>query len=694
MLRFYNENTMSSSTGDLTPPAAILEEAAQLHATLHHHNKQYYVNDAPDIPDSEYDRLFHRLKALEADYPKLITPQSPTQRVGAQPISAFKQVTHLKPMLSLDNAFSDSDMQAFDKRVKERLNSDDPVEYSCEPKFDGIAASVIYRQGKLDLAATRGDGLVGENITHNMRTIGSVPLELNSSNPPALLEVRGEVYMPKAGFEKLNRQAIDKGGKPFVNPRNAASGGLRQLDPKITAQRPLVFCAYGLGVIEPASDQISLPTHSATLDYLEKLGFVVSQERSIAPTIDACHAYYDKLAQKRASLPYEIDGIVFKVNRFDLQDTLGFVSRAPRWAIAQKFPAQEELTTVNDVEFQVGRTGSITPVAKLAPVFVGGVTVSNATLHNRDEVNRLGIRIGDTVIIRRAGDVIPQIVSVVIGKRPSTSQSIIFPSTCPQCGSDVVEVEGEAALRCSGGLICPAQRKEAIKHFCSRKALNVDGLGDKVISQLVDRDYIKNPAQLFDLTAEKLSSLDRLADKSAANIIAALEQAKATTLPKFIYALGIREVGVATANNLAQHFCTLQAMSDASQEALEDVNDVGPVVAKYVYEFFKQADNIQVLEQLLKAGITWPDIVKHTQQNQVLLNQTYVITGSFEGISRDEIKTALEQQGAKVAGSVSKKTQFLIAGDKAGSKLTKAQDLGIEIMNEADLTALLNSLKE
>ncbi len=684
---------MPSHTGDSSLPAAIREEAAQLHSLLHHHNKQYYVEDAPEIPDSEYDRLFYRLKAIESDYPQLMTPQSPTQRVGAQPISAFKQVVHLKPMLSLDNAFSDSDMQAFDKRVRERLKSDDSVEYSCEPKFDGIAASVIYKNGKLDVAATRGDGLVGENITHNMRTIGSVPLELTCDNAPVLLEVRGEVYMPKAGFERINRQAIEKGDKPFVNPRNAASGGLRQLDPKITAKRPLVFCAYSLGVVEYASEQTPLLTHSDTLNYLEELGFVVSKERSVAINIDACHIYYEQLAQKRAALPYEIDGIVFKVNRFDLQDTLGFVSRAPRWAIAQKFPAQEELTTVNHVEFQVGRTGSITPVAKLAPVFVGGVTVSNATLHNRDEVNRLGICIGDTVIIRRAGDVIPQIVSVVVGKRPSTSQVITFPASCPECGSDVVEVEGEATLRCSGGLVCPAQRKEAIKHFCSRKALNVDGLGDKVISQLVDKNHISNPAQLFDLNKEMLSSLDRLADKSAANIISALEQAKTTTLPKFIYALGIREVGVATANNLAHHFYTLHAISDASLDALEEVSDVGPIVAKYVYEFFNQADNILVVEQLIKAGITWPAIAKPAEGSQSLANQTYVITGSFEGISRDEIKAILEQQGAKVAGSVSKKTQFLIAGEKAGSKLTKAQDLGIEILHQADLTALLNRLK-
>lgn len=671
-------------------PSSIVAEVASLHKQLNYHNKLYYLGDSPEVTDSEYDQIFHRLKKLEETYPQLITPSSPTQRVGAAPLDTFESITHLQPMLSLDNAFSQEDLIAFDKRVKERLKTSDDIQYSCEPKFDGIAVSVVYKNAKLVSAATRGDGIVGENITQNMKTLGSLPLELLGDEVPHLLEVRGEVYMPKKGFKRLNANAATAGESGFVNPRNAAAGSLRQLDSAVAAKRPLIFCAYSVGVLEVEDTHpVELNTHSEMLNYLNTLGFLVSDELKVVENIEGCHQYYSYLGEKRAQLSYDIDGIVFKVNSFSQQDALGFVSRAPRWAIAQKFPAQEETTVLNDVEFQVGRTGTITPVAKLVPVFVGGVTVSNATLHNQDEINRLGVKIGDTVVVRRAGDVIPQVAAVISSKRPKNAKAIIFPTSCPVCKSPATKEADEAALRCTGGLICAAQRKEAIKHYCSRKALNIDGLGDKIIAQLVDREFVSDISDLYGLTQETLESLDRLAEKSALNIVEAISVSKKTTLAKFIYALGIREVGTATAASLAAHFKSLDAVSGASSEALEEVNDVGPVVAQHIVTFFKQETNKRVVKNIIDAGVFW-DAIPQEDVVKPLASLTYVITGSFDAFSREDIKHWLEVRGAKVSSSVSSKTNFIIAGEKAGSKLTRAKDLGINILGAKELVALMS----
>ena len=667
------------STADNRVPAGVRAEAAGLRDQLNHHNHRYYVLDDPEIPDAEYDRLLRRLQQLEEQHPQLLTPDSPTQRVGGAPLDAFEQVTHPKPMLSLDNAFNDDELLDFNRRVQERLNRDGAISYACEPKLDGIAVSLLYREGELFRGATRGDGTVGEDITSNVRTIRSIPLKLLGEGHPGLLEVRGEIYLPRAGFEALNEAARKADEKVFVNPRNAAAGSLRQLDSKITASRPLEMCAYSVGVVEGGA----LPdTHTGVLDQLRQWGFLTNQHVEAVEDIDGCLAYYQRLSQRRDALDYDIDGIVFKVNDLNLQRRLGFVARAPRWAIARKFPAQEEATRLLDVEFQVGRTGAVTPVARLEPVFVGGVTVSNATLHNGDEIARLGLKIGDTVVVRRAGDVIPQVVSVVAGKRPDDAREVVFPDRCPVCDSPVERVEDEAVARCSGGLVCPAQRKQAIRHFASRKALDVDGLGDKIVEQLVDRDLVHTPADLFSLTVEQIADLERMAEKSATNLVQALEKSRHTTLPRFLYGLGIREVGEATAQNLASHFGSLEALQGADEEALQEVDDVGPAVAHFVAEFFAGPANMAVVEQLQQQGVQWPAITPRAESELPLAGQTWVLTGTLEMMSRSEAKEKLQQLGAKVAGSVSAKTHCVVAGPGAGSKLTKAQKLEIAVMDE------------
>ncbi len=674
-----------------TPAPHIVAEAEQLRAEIHDHNYRYYALDEPQVPDAEYDRLMLRLREIESEYPQLITPDSPTQRVGAAPLSAFATVQHEMPMLSLDNAFSDEELINFNRRIQERLKHTDHIEFACEVKLDGIAVSLLYRDGILVRGATRGDGARGEDITQNVRTIDSIPLRLRGTGFPAVLEVRGEIYMPKSGFEKMNDQAREKGDKLFVNPRNAAAGSLRQLDPRITASRPLEMCAYSVGLVDGVPAEHPWPTrHSDILYALRDWGFLINREMVVAKDIDECIAYYRKIQDKRMSLTYDIDGIVFKVNQRELQEKLGFISRAPRWAIAYKFPAQEEMTQLLDVEFQVGRTGAVTPVARLQPVFVGGVTVSNATLHNRDEIQRLGLKIGDTVIVRRAGDVIPQIVGIVDTKRPDNARDVVFPDHCPVCGSPVETVPGEAVARCDGGLICPAQRKEAIKHFASRKAMDVEGLGDKLVEQLVDQGYIKAVADLYQLTREQLAGLERMGEKSADNLLNALEKSKQTTLEKFIYALGIREVGEATARNLALHFGNYAALSNATEDALQEVADVGPVVAHFVAEFFQQEHNREAVTALKAAGVTWEDRDQPVNTADLpLKGLTYVLTGTLEAMSRDDAKAHLLALGAKVAGSVSAKTDYVVAGPGAGSKLQKAEELNIPVLDEAGLLALL-----
>lgn len=672
-----------------------LEQAKQrvteLVTQLNQYNHQYYVLDNPTVPDAEYDRLMRELQTLEQQHPELLLTDSPTQRVGGAALSQFEAVAHLQPMLSLDNAMDQDEFIAFAQRVAKLIDTSD-VAYCCEPKLDGLAVSLVYEHGVLVRAATRGDGQTGENITQNCRTINTIPLRLAGQNVPALLEVRGEVVMPVAGFNAMNEAAKASGDKVFVNPRNAAAGSLRQLDSKITAKRPLAFYAYALGVVRDDEQQPyrGLPdSHYARLAWLADLGFKVSGEVKRRSSADDVLTYFAELAQKRSTLPYEIDGVVVKVDDIASQQALGFVAKAPRWAVAYKFPAQEQMTTLLDVEFQVGRTGAITPVAKLAPVFVGGVTVSNATLHNQDEISRLGLKIGDTVIIRRAGDVIPQVAAVVLDKRPADARDILFPSSCPICDSAVERVPGEAVQRCTGGLYCSAQRKEAIKHFAARKAMDVDGLGDKIVEQLVDKGWVQNPADLFRLQAVQIAMLERMGEKSAQNLVQALSNAKTTTLSRFIYALGIREVGEATAATLANHFFTLEALMAAEVDALLAVPDVGEVVAKHIFYFFRQPHNLEVISALLAAGVHWPAIEQKSAEQQPLLDKTVVITGTLTSMSRDEAGAALKALGAKVAGSVSAKTDFLVAGEKAGSKLAKAQQLGVAVLDEAALLALL-----
>ncbi|GGQ20797.1 DNA ligase [Shewanella litoralis] len=666
---------------------AIQTEMDQLTQTINQHNIRYYVDDAPSIPDAEYDRLMQRLITLEREYPQLTLPDSPSQRVGGVALQKFAQITHLKPMLSLDNAFEQSDFDAFNKRITDKV---DQVDYVCEPKLDGLAVSITYRNGMLERAATRGDGLIGEDITENVRTIRSIPLKLRGEGFPELVEVRGEVFMPKAAFEALNQRQMSKGDKVFVNPRNAAAGSLRQLDSKITASRALGFYAYALGVVEGESQKMQM-THFGQLTQLKQWGLPMSSEVKVCDSVEKVFVYYQDIMTRRSQLGYEIDGVVIKVNDITKQQSLGFVAKAPRWAIAYKFPAQEEMTLLESVDFQVGRTGAVTPVARLKPVFVGGVTVSNATLHNADEIARLGVKIGDTVIIRRAGDVIPQIVAIVAEQRPDDAKEIVFPLHCPVCQSVVERLEGEAVARCSGGLFCEAQRKEAIKHFASRKALNIDGMGDKIVEQLIDKELVKTPADLFSLTASAITMLDRMAMKSATNIVAAIKEAKTTTLARFLYSLGIREVGEATAANLAQHFADFERIRSASVEQLLEVSDVGAIVAKHINQFFAQPHNIEVIEQLLGAGITWPAIKQADESQLSLKGQTWVLTGTLTQLNRNDAKAQLQALGAKVAGSVSKNTDCVVAGEAAGSKLAKAQELGVKVIDEQGLLDLLNA---
>ena len=665
---------------------SINNKIQQLSEQLENYNYQYYVLDEPSVPDAEYDRFFQQLAKLELETDGHPLENSPTQKVGGLALSKFEQVTHEKPMLSLDNVFEAQALKDFMSRAQDKADKAN-IAFCIEPKLDGLAASIIYENGLLVQAATRGDGQTGENVTENVKTIKNLPLKLRGENIPARIEVRGEVFMLKAGFDKLNKKLTDADEKAFVNPRNAAAGSLRQLDSKIAASRPLAFYCYAVGVFDGdlANSQFE------RIQQLKAWGLPVSEEVKQVQGEQACLDYYQAIEKKRPELAYEIDGVVYKVDDIAVQDKLGFVARAPRWATAYKFPAEEAVTVVENVEFQVGRTGAITPVAKLKPVFVGGVTVSNATLHNKDEIKRLGILIGDEVVVRRAGDVIPQVARVLVEKRDiQKTQAIVFPQECPVCESPVERIEGEATIRCTGGLFCGAQRKEAIKHFASRKALDIDGLGNKLVELLVDHNLITSPAQLFNLTTEQLSSLPRMGTVSAKKLINSLQLSKKTTLARFLYSLGIREVGEATANNLANHYHTMDALKLASVENLQAVSDVGEIVAKHIYYFFRQDHNIAVVEQLLDAGIHWPEIKMLDESELSLSGKIFVITGSFNVMSRSDIKSALQDLGAKVAGSVSKKTTTVIAGEAAGSKLTKAQDLGIEIMDEETLLNLLN----
>ncbi|MBD2859034.1 NAD-dependent DNA ligase LigA [Spongiibacter sp. KMU-158] len=666
--------------------SALQAQLDSLRQQLHHHAHQYYVLDAPEIPDAEYDRLFQALLELERQHPELLTPDSPSQRVGAAPLSAFSQVEHDIPMLSLDNVFSEQELLDFDRRIRSRLEDVDQLSYACEPKLDGIAISLRYEDGVLVRGATRGDGRSGEDITQNVRTVGSIPLRLTGSGWPAKLEVRGEIYLPKQAFEALNNQARAEGSKLFVNPRNAAAGSLRQLDSRITAKRALEMCCYSIAGLD---DSGLFSRHTEGLEQLKAWGFLINPEMRVVDSVDGCIEYYRDLLKRRDQLPYDIDGIVFKVNDLETQAELGFVSRAPRWAIAHKFPAQEEITTLEDVEFQVGRTGAVTPVARLKPVFVGGVTVSNATLHNFDEIERLDARIGDAVIVRRAGDVIPQIVQVVIDRRPENARVVAMPSACPVCGSALVRPEDEAVFRCPDSLGCAAQRKEGIKHFASRKAMDIDGLGDKLVEALVDEGLIQSVADLYGLQVDQIAGLERMGAKSAQNLISAIDASRSTTLPRFLYALGIREVGEATAANLARHFAVLDALMAATEEELLAVDDVGPIVAAHILGFFANDKNRGVIAALLEQGVHWPE-VQQLAGDLPLAGQTWVLTGNLESMSRTEAKEKLEALGAKVAGSVSAKTDCVAAGEKAGSKLKKADALGVKVIDEAGLLAVLN----
>ena len=661
-------------------------EIARLREQLNQHNYRYYVLDDPQLPDVEYDLLWRRLLELEQQYPELVRDDSPTQRVGVEPFGQLQPVQHEVPMLSLDNVFDHDELCGFDRRVRQRLRMEAELEYICEPKLDGVAVSLLYRQGVLERGATRGDGASGEDITHNVRTIPSIPLRLLGTSLPDLLEVRGEVYLPWAGFESLNEQARAHQEKVFVNPRNAAAGSLRQLDAGVTAQRPLRMCCYSVGRILGAT----LPErHSEVLQCLNHWGFRINAESEVVCGVSGCAGYYAGLGARRDTLGYDIDGIVYKLDSLALQEALGFTSRAPRWAVAQKFPAQEQLTRLLEVEFQVGRSGAITPVARLEPVFVGGVTVSNASLHNRDEVNRLGVRSGDTVVVRRAGDVIPQVVSVVLEQRPGDSGEIRFPESCPVCGSPVQQ--DAAVLRCSGGLVCAAQLKESIKHFASRKAMDIDGLGDKRVAQLLGQRMISSVADLYELEAETLAGLEGMGEKSARKLVDAIAHSRGASLPRFLFALGIPQVGPATALSLVRHFCTWQALLAANLEELQAVEDVGPVVAAHVRCFLDSSDAMQVVEKLLEAGVKWPSAETREAANEPLRGATWVLTGSLDSFSREQAQAALEGLGARVVSSVSSKTSAVLAGRQAGSKLKKARQLGIPVMDEQALLVLLSA---
>lgn len=671
-------------TADQPSPQQV-QEAAALRAQLHAHNISYYRDDAPLISDAEYDSLLRRLQQLEAAHPELRSPDSPTQRVGVAPAAAFAAARHLQPMLSLDNAFNIEELREFDRRVRERLGGESTPAYTCEPKFDGLAVNLCYRDGVLSRGETRGDGETGEDITANLRTLDSIPLRLQGAAVPQLIEVRGEVYMPLSGFAELNVGAARTGDKLYVNPRNAAAGSLRQLDSRITATRPLVFCAYGIG---EAADWEPPATQGELLLCLREWGLPISPLLEIAPDLAGAIAYFDRLGERRATLDYAIDGAVFKVDRLDWQRTLGFVARAPRWAVACKFAAEEATTGLLSVEFQVGRTGILTPVARLRPVFVGGVTVSNATLHNADEIARLDVRIGDTVVVRRAGDVIPQVVRSLPELRPDGALGIAFPEHCPACGSAVERTPGEVAVRCSGGLVCPAQRRESLRHFASRAAMDIEGLGEKLIEQLVAHGLVASVADLYRLDQQQLLTLERMANKSATNLLAAIAASRQTTLARFLYALGIREVGQATARVLAREFGTLDELMAADVERLQGIRDIGPVVADHIRGFFDNPDNRAVIAALRTAGVTWPDI-EAASHGLPLNGQTWVLTGTLETLTREAARELLEALGATVAGSVSAQTRTVVAGAKAGSKLAKAQALGIEIIDEPEFVRRL-----
>lgn len=657
------------------------KKAEKLRQIINQHNYHYYVLDDPSIPDSEYDRLLRELINLETEYPELVVADSPTQRVGATPLSEFEQVTHTVPMLSLGNAFNEEEMQAFNKRVVERLQVTS-VGFSAETKLDGLAVSIRYKNAILTIAATRGDGSMGENVTHNIKTISSIPLRLIGNDIPELVEIRGEVFMTHKSFEELNNRQREKGEKLFANPRNAAAGSLRQLDAKITSQRTLSFFAYGIGEY---NGNIEFETHTEVLNQLKLWGVPVSPETKEVKDISACLNYYKDIANRRNDLAYEIDGVVFKVNNLLQQQALGFVSRSPRWAIAYKFPPIEEITKVLGIEVQVGRTGAITPVARLEPVFVGGVTVTNATLHNLDEIKRKDVRVGDWVYIRRAGDVIPEVVRVIKEKRENSTE-FVMPASCPVCGSAVERQEGEAVFRCMGGISCSAQNIQAIIHFVSRKAMNIDGLGEKVIIQLAEEKLIKTVDGLYSLTHEQLSGLERMGDKSASNLIEALEKSKKTTLERFIYALGIREVGEATARSLAQYFKEFEKIETVTTEELEKISDIGPVVAHNIHSFFQQQHNQEVIKKL-KQHVHWDKV--DNNNIETLKGQTFVITGTLSSMGRDEAKQKLMSLGAKVSGSVSKKTDYVVYGESAGSKYEKAMQLGVETLNEQQFLELI-----
>ncbi len=671
-------------------PESLPELAHRLRHELTQHGYQYYTLDAPTIPDAEYDKLFQQLQTLETQHPELKTADSPTLRVGGTILPEFSQVQHAVAMLSLNNGFEDEDFIAFDRRVREGLEvSDQNVEYAIDLKFDGLAINLRYVNGVFTQAATRGDGYTGEDVTENIRTIRSLPLRLRCEHPPAILDVRGEVLMFKADFEKLNQRQRDLGVKEFANPRNAAAGSLRQLDSKVTAQRSLRFFAYGIGLLEGADAPVS---HRALLDWYQSMGIPTCEEKAVVKDAAGLLDFYRSIQAKRAQLPYEIDGVVYKVNRFDQQENLGFISRAPRFAIAHKFPAEEALTTVLDIEVQVGRTGAITPVARLAPVFVGGVTVTNATLHNEEEIQRKDVRVGDTVIVRRAGDVIPEVVAPVLDQRPEHTSAFILPKQCPICGSDIVKLEDEAIARCSGGWIkCAAQRKGGLFHFASRKALNIEGLGEQLIEQLVDKNVVATAADFYKLGLLALSELDRMAEKSAQNILDALETSKSTTLPRFIYALGIRHVGESTAKDLALTFADMETLMAASEEQLLQVNDVGPVVALSITRYFADPFNVELVRQLIASGIHWPVIERLDLSTAVLAGKTLVLTGTLPTLSREQASALVEKNGGKVAGSVSKKTSYVVAGEDAGSKLVKARELGITVLSEEEFLSLCNT---
>jgi DNA ligase (NAD+) len=671
-----------------TVPREAQAKADKLRRAIERHNRLYYIEAAPEISDAEYDRLFQELVKLEAEYPGLQSPDSPTQRVGAAPGESFAEVTHRVPMLSLANAFEDEDVAAFDRRCREGLGVD-PVEYACELKFDGLAVTLAYEDGLFVQGATRGDGATGEDVTANLRTVRSIPLRLETRKPPKLLEVRGEVMMLRRDFEAINKRALERGEKTFVNPRNAAAGGLRQLDPRLTAQRKLSFFAYGIGAVEGF---VPPATHSRLLDDLAGLGFPVAKDRRTARGAAELLEFYRAVGEKRPKLAYDIDGVVYKVNRIVDEEKLGFVSRAPRWAIAHKFPAEEATTELTDIEVQVGRTGALTPVARLAPVFVGGTTIINATLHNEDEVRRKDVWRRDTVVVRRAGDVIPEVARVAKKGPREKRDWFEMPVKCPECGSAVARLEDEAVARCTGGLICPAQRKQALLHFAQRRAMDIEGLGDRLVEQLVDGGLVRTPADLYRLGLAKLAALDRMADKSAANVVAAIEKSKDTTLARFIYALGIRNVGEVTARDLAHHFGSLDPVMDASVEELQETPDVGPVVAESIAAFMRERHNREVIEQLRAVGVHWKEGERaRAPQAGPFAGKILVLTGTLGTMTRDEAKERIEAAGGKVTGSVSKKTDYVVAGAEAGSKLDRAQELGVRILDEQEFRALLGS---